>query len=249
MNVIELKLVKRCEICNHLIAADQKVCPYCSGQINATQANKDTEEEKNIPYKWILACVGAIILIVVGCLFMTSKNQNDASKDQALYSDNDSTLVEDDSEGNEEISQEEIETVNNILSQSTSETYTNDLLGYSVPYPSCFKVVSDQPSGCTLSMGHHIKIYIKSSYNEENKSIKEMYRKEKKKQNITYSFQKNNWYVTTGNLSGNMIYWKKVLLKNDSFGNEYVLTFKVKCPEKFKDTVSDFIEYEHKRIK
>lgn len=76
-----------------------------------------------------------------------------------------------------------------------------------------------------------------------------MYRKEKKKQNITYSFQKNNWYVTTGNLSGNMIYWKKVLLKNDSFGNEYVLTFKVKCPEKFKDTVSDFIEYEHKRIK
>lgn len=119
MNVIELKLVKRCEICNHLIAADQKVCPYCSGQINATQANKDTEEEKNIPYKWILACVGAIILIVVGCLFMTSENQNDASKDQALYSDNDSTLVEDDSEGNEEISQEEIETVNNILSQST----------------------------------------------------------------------------------------------------------------------------------
>lgn len=49
MNIGELKNVRRCERCNHLIPADSKVCPYCN-ELFAYKEPKMKEDNSNLLY-------------------------------------------------------------------------------------------------------------------------------------------------------------------------------------------------------
>lgn len=117
MTIIDLKPVRRCEHCNHLIPASMADCPYCSQRAFTRNTPTETEEEpafeikplspkakKGILYGCIaVVAVVAIIFIVKGIVGMISKNEpaSDEIETEIVFDDVDE-FMQDDSEQNQQ---------------------------------------------------------------------------------------------------------------------------------------------------
>ena len=98
------------------------------------------------------------------------------------------------------------------------ETYVNPRFGFSILYPSFLtpEPEPDNGDGRTFSNDNNEKIRVYAQYNVMDYSIEELQQMYENTIDgtITYSTQKNNWFVLSGVNSENNIYYMKTILSN-----------------------------------
>lgn len=135
--------------------------------------------------------------------------------------------------------------VKRLIENSKYVKYTNTRFGYSFYYPECFKMgeAPGNNDGREFYLGNNISFIISGIYNSDSENIKESYQNDEDRIKSSYHIQKDNWYVMSGNLENDLVYYKKrVLMKSDSVDGTYV-TFYLKYPKKFNDALAGFINY------
>ncbi len=135
--------------------------------------------------------------------------------------------------------------VKRLIENSKYVKYTNTRFGYSFYYPECFKMgeAPGNNDGREFYLGNNISFIISGIYNSDSENIKESYQNDEDRIKSSYHIQKDNWYVMSGNLENDLVYYKKrVLMKSDSVDGTYV-TFYLKYPKMFNDALAGFINY------
>lgn len=176
----------------------------------------------------------------------------DSVRSKERYVANDRTQDENAEAAEEQqqtMADDDAEKVRRTLAEASYVKYENGRFGYSASYPSCFRMEmeSENGDGMRLSMGHGISMNIYGFYNVNEKTIRDLF--EEDRGNSTYSVQKKNWYVVSGFLHDDMIFWKKVVLMNNFENMEVFVTLNITCPGRMKDAVKSLIEYENKHFK
>jgi len=135
--------------------------------------------------------------------------------------------------------------IKRLLKNSKYVKYSNTRFGYSINYPECFKM-GEAPSnndGREFYLGDKISFTVAGGYNAQETNIIEEYQNDEDRVRSSYHFQKNNWYVMSGNLDNDMVFYKKVVWMEVGNDSGVYVTFHIKYPKMFKDALSDFINY------
>ena len=200
--------------------------------------------------------IGTVLVFLSGCFFMMMMDRDkvacDSVRSKERYVANDGAQdenAEDAEEQQQTMADDDAEKVRRTLAEASYVKYENGRFGYSASYPSCFRMEmeSENGDGMRLSMGHGISMNIYGFYNVNEKTIRDLF--EEDRGNATYSVQKKNWYVVSGFLHDDMIFWKKVVLMNNFEDMEVFVTLNITFPGRLKDAVKSLIEYENKHFK
>lgn len=144
----------------------------------------------------------------------------------------------------------DIAEIQRLLENSKYLKYTNAKFGFSFSYPDCFEKEKEPQNGdgCEFVLNHNISFVVYGGYNYNEENIKDHYQNDEDRIKASYHIQKNNWYVLSGNLDNDMIYYKKVVLMKNAHDEEVYVTFHLKYPKKFENVLKDFINYEAKNF-
>lgn len=207
--------------------------------------------------------IGTVLVFLSGCFFMMMIDRDkvhdndrltacDSVRSTERYVANDGAQDENAEAAEEQqqtMADDDAEKVRRTLAEASYVKYENGRFGYSASYPSCFRMEmeSENGDGMRLSMGHGISMNIYGFYNVNEKTIRDLF--EEDRGNATYSVQKKNWYVVSGFLHDDIIFWKKVVLMNNFEDMEVFVTLNITFPGRMKDAVKSLIEYENKHFK
>lgn len=223
--------------------------------------NKGTDTKKLV---LIIAgvIIGTVLVFLSGCFFMMMMDRDkvqdndrltacDSVRSEERFVANNGAQDENAEAAEEQqqtMADDEAEEVRRTLAEASYVKYENGRFGYSASYPSCFRMEmeSENGDGMRLSMGHGISMNIYGFYNVNERTIRDLF--EEDRGNATYSVQRKNWYVVSGFLHDDMIYWKKVVLMNNFEDMEVFVTLNITCPRRLKDAVNSLIEYENKHF-
>jgi len=137
----------------------------------------------------------------------------------------------------------------NAFAENIYKTYNNKRFEYSISYPNNIlypqgeadngdgqKFISKQEDAILLVYGSH---------NIDDQTIKEHYQQNsqsKTEENpskiVTYRVLKENWFVISGYVSGNLIFYQKTILNNDQFK-----TFYFEYPETQKNHYNSIVKH------
>ncbi|KAA4644893.1 hypothetical protein F3B98_33200 [Bacteroides ovatus] len=123
-------------------------------------------------------------------------------------------------------------------SNITFNSYQNSRFNYTVAYPSFLdkRQESENGDGCKFYMDDNTYLVVSGAYNALDESIVSRYYKCRSKP-LTYSMQKDNWFVISDYTSNGNIFYTKTVLQNGVF---FTATFYY--PEKDKDKYNSVIK-------
>ena len=123
-------------------------------------------------------------------------------------------------------------------SNITFNSYQNSRFNYTVTYPSFLdkRQESENGDGCKFYMDDNTYLIVSGAYNALDESIVSRYYKCKSKP-VTYSMQKDNWFVISDYTSNGNIFYTKTVLQNGVF---FTATFYY--PAKDKDKYNSVIK-------
>lgn len=123
-------------------------------------------------------------------------------------------------------------------SNITFNSYQNSRFNYTVTYPSFLdkRQESENGDGCKFYMDDNTYLIVSGAYNALDESIVSRYYKCKSKL-VTYSMQKDNWFVISDYTSNGNIFYTKTVLQNGVF---FTATFYY--PAKDKDKYNPVIK-------
>ena len=103
-------------------------------------------------------------------------------------------------------------------SDITFNSYQNSRFNYTVTYPSFLdkRQESENGDGCKFYMDDNTYLVVSGAYNALDESIVSRYYKCKSKP-VTYSMQKDNWFVISDYTSNGTIFYTKTVLQNGVF--------------------------------
>ena len=246
---------KRCPYCGEEILEAAKKCKHCKEWLEQDLDNvSDVVETSGNHSDFKVICVSVIIfLLVIVILLLLMNNgvrqQNDIPSNNEKTVSNNITIVSDSLPSEDP----EIEEARHMLAESSNIEYYNGRYDFSIFYPDCFKmgVESQSGDGCSFSLKYGIKFSVWGDYNNIDfygKDIKEYYQKDEDRASATYHDQKDNWFVMSGKLDNDMMYYKKVVFMDGYADDGAYATFYLKFPKKFDDVLADFIRYEAKNF-
>ncbi|MBR4367725.1 MAG: hypothetical protein IKP52_00280 [Prevotella sp.] len=146
---------------------------------------------------------------------------------------------------------DEVVEIQRLLENSKYQKYTNARFGFSFSYPDCFEMgkESENGDGREFLLKYGISFVVSGGYNVYDKNIKDYYQNDEDRRKASYHVQKGNWYVLSGYLDNDTIYYKKVVWMKNAHDEEVYVKFYLKYPKKFEDVLKDFINYEAKNFK
>ena len=123
-------------------------------------------------------------------------------------------------------------------SDITFNSYQNSRFNYTITYPSFLtqSQESENGDGCKFYMDDNTYLVVSGAYNALDESIVSRYYKCKSKP-VTYSMQKDNWFVISNYTSNGNIFYTKTVLQNGVF---FTATFYY--PAKDKDKYNPVIK-------
>lgn len=123
-------------------------------------------------------------------------------------------------------------------SNITFNSYQNSRFNYTVAYPSFLdkRQESENGDGCKFYMDDNTYLVVSGAYNALDESIVSRYYKCRSKP-LTYSMQKDNWFVISDYTFNGNIFYTKTVLQNGVF---FTATFYY--PEKDKDKYNSVIK-------
>lgn len=123
-------------------------------------------------------------------------------------------------------------------SDITFNSYQNSRFNYTITYPSFLtqSQESENGDGCEFYMDDNTYLVVSGAYNALDESIVSRYYKCKSKP-VTYSMQKDNWFVISNYTSNGNIFYTKTVLQNGVF---FTATFYY--PAKDKDKYNPVIK-------
>lgn len=123
-------------------------------------------------------------------------------------------------------------------SDITFNSYQNSRFNYTITYPSFLtqSQESENGDGCKFYMDDNTYLVVSGAYNALDESIVSRYYKCKSK-SVTYSMQKDNWFVISDYTSNGNIFYTKTVLQNGVF---FTATFYY--PAKDKDKYNPVIK-------
>ena len=123
-------------------------------------------------------------------------------------------------------------------SDITFNSYQNSRFNYTITYPSFLnkRQESENGDGCKFYMDDNTYLIVSGMYNALDESIISRYNEYKSK-SVTYSIQKNNWFVISDYTSNGNIFYTKTVLQNGVF---FTATFYY--PAKDKDKYNSVIK-------
>ena len=123
-------------------------------------------------------------------------------------------------------------------SDITFNSYQNSRFNYTITYPSFLtqSQESENGDGCKFYMDDNTYLVVSGAYNALDESIVSRYYKCKSKP-VTYSMQKDNWFVISDYTSNGNIFYTKTVLQNGVF---FTATFYY--PAKDKDKYNPVIK-------
>ncbi len=123
-------------------------------------------------------------------------------------------------------------------SDITFNSYQNSRFNYTVTYPSFLtkRQDSENGDGCKFYMDDNTYLVVSGMYNALDESITSRYN-ECKSKSVTYSIQKDNWFVISDYTSNGNIFYTKTVLQNGVF---FTATFYY--PAKDKDKYNSVIK-------
>ncbi|MGR5586934.1 hypothetical protein ACP5WJ_12660, partial [Bacteroides thetaiotaomicron] len=123
-------------------------------------------------------------------------------------------------------------------SDITFNSYQNSRFNYTITYPSFLnkRQESENGDGCKFYMDDNTYLIVSGMYNALDESIISRYNEYKSK-SVTYSIQKDNWFVISDYTSNGNIFYTKTVLQNGVF---FTATFYY--PAKDKDKYNSVIK-------
>jgi hypothetical protein len=123
-------------------------------------------------------------------------------------------------------------------SDITFNIYQNSRFNYTITYPSFLnkRQESENGDGCKFYMDDNTYLIVSGMYNALDESIISRYNEYKSK-SVTYSIQKDNWFVISDYTSNGNIFYTKTVLQNGVF---FTATFYY--PAKDKDKYNSVIK-------
>ena len=123
-------------------------------------------------------------------------------------------------------------------SDITFNSYQNSRFNYTITYPSFLnkRQESENGDGCKFYMDDNTYLIVSGMYNALDESIISRYNEYKSK-SVTYSIQKDNWFVISDYTSDGNIFYTKTVLQNGVF---FTATFYY--PAKDKDKYNSVIK-------
>ena len=123
-------------------------------------------------------------------------------------------------------------------SDITFNSYQNSRFNYTITYPSFLnkRQESENGDGCKFYMDDNTYLIVSGMYNALDESIISRYNEYKSK-SVTYSIQKDNWFVFSDYTSNGNIFYTKTVLQNGVF---FTATFYY--PAKDKDKYNSVIK-------
>lgn len=145
---------------------------------------------------------------------------------------------------------DEVVEIQRLLENSKYQKYTNAKFGFSFSYPDCFEMGKEPENGdgSEFILKHGISFVVSGCYKRDDENIKDHYQNDEDKIKASYHVQKGNWYVLSGYLDNDTIYYKKVVWMKNAHDEEVYVTFYLRYPKKFENVLKDFINYEAKNF-
>jgi hypothetical protein len=136
----------------------------------------------------------------------------------------------------------------NAFAENIYKTYNNKRFEYSISYPKDILYPQGEAENGDgqkfLSKQGDTMLLVYGSHNIDEQTIKERYQQNsqsKPEENpskiVTYRVLKENWFVVSGYVSGNLIFYQKTLLNNDQFK-----TFYFEYPETQKNLYDSIVK-------
>lgn len=249
---------KNCPYCGKEILAVAKKCKHCGKwlEVDDNTYSKEVRSKRKDSSNWRYLYI-VVIVLVLGAAYLiplhTERNKPIENNGYSLFNNVDELPADTAIIENGPVNDCEIDEVRQLLMASTNTKYTNARYGFSVMYPDCF-VMGEEPQngdGCGFSMKYGINFSVWGSYNDQDlygENIQEYYKKDDDRLTASYHVQKDNWFVLSGDVDDERIYYKKVVLMEDDTERGSYITFYLLFPKKFNDVLADFINYEAKNF-
>lgn len=254
---------KRCPYCGKEILATAKKCKHCKKWL---ETNEDITVQRNVNVNdssisernnWHILIIAAIIGCVVGIIILLILNMNKTNSQRPDYYNYFSNLIDSTTDeaamDSNTTKDSEVEDVRQLMYNSEYIKYSNARFCFSMVYPNCF-TKGEEPQngdGCAFTLKYGISFSVWGSYNDKDiygEDIKDYYRKDDDRTKATYHIQKDNWYVISGHLNNDKVFYKKVVWMKDYTDRGTYVTFNLSFPQKFKKVLDNFINYEAKHF-
>lgn len=137
------------------------------------------------------------------------------------------------------------ETAKAETSSISYDSYTNPRFGFSIMYPTFLtpQPESENGDGRVFSNGKNEEMRVYASHNVLDQSIEDLYQacQNNLDETVTYSDQKDNWFVVSGTNSENNCFYRKTLL-TDNVEYTFTMTYPIDKKQQFDDIVKKVAE-------